>query len=236
MAGAGRSFGLAALLYLVTEELLVEAHDVKETHHAAAMFFVGFLTLIVIDALSQPHARSGLMAGQARTIVPRRRRAGVESFDAMVRSPGVKQRSKAPHAQALRRILLAVDDSAQARDAVTLVISLAKLSAAEVVVVHVRVHTHIHGVRVSMEPSERSRTVLDSALRRLRRAGVRSFSRVASGVVGEEARLIEEVADQVDADLIVVGSRGLSLVRAILEGSVSYDLIHRRRRPVLTVP
>ena len=43
------SFGLAALLYLVTEELLVEAHEVKETHPATAMFFVGFLTLIVID-------------------------------------------------------------------------------------------------------------------------------------------------------------------------------------------
>lgn len=153
-----------------------------------------------------------------------------------MRSTGVKPPPKAPHEQALRRILLAVDDSAQARDAVALAISLAKLSDAEVIVVHVRVHTHIHGVRISMEPSARSTTVFDSALRRLRRAGVRSSSQVASGVVGEEARLIEEVADQVDADLIVVGSRGLSLVRAILEGSVSYDLIHRRRRPVLTVP
>lgn len=46
------SFGLAALLYLVTEELLVEAHEVKETHPATAMFFVGFLTLIVIDVVS----------------------------------------------------------------------------------------------------------------------------------------------------------------------------------------
>lgn len=46
------SFGLAALLYLVTEELLVEAHEVKETHPATAMFFVGFLTLIVIDVIS----------------------------------------------------------------------------------------------------------------------------------------------------------------------------------------
>ena len=51
LAGA-ISFGLAALLYLVTEELLVEAHEVKETHPATAMFFVGFLTLIVIDVLS----------------------------------------------------------------------------------------------------------------------------------------------------------------------------------------
>lgn len=154
----------------------------------------------------------------------------------MVRRKAARKRPQAPHAQALRRILLAVDDSTQARDAVTLVISLAKLSDAEVIVVHVRVHTHIHGVRISMEPSERSSTVLDAAMRRLKRAGVRAVSRVASGVVGEEARLIGEVAEQVDADLIVVGSRGLSLVRAILEGSVSYDLIHRRRRPVLTVP
>ena len=160
----------------------------------------------------------------------------MESFGAMVRSREVKLPAKSPHGQALRRILLAVDDSAQARDAVTLVISLAKLSEAEVIVVHVRVHTHIHGVRISMEPSERSSAVLDAAMRRLKRARVRAVSRVASGVVGEEARLIGDVADQVDADLIVVGSRGLSLVRAILEGSVSYDLIHRRRRPVLTVP
>ena len=46
------SFGLAALLFLVTEELLVEAHEVKETHPATAMFFVGFLTLIIIDVVS----------------------------------------------------------------------------------------------------------------------------------------------------------------------------------------
>lgn len=46
------SFGLAALLYLVTEELLVEAHEVKETHPATAMFFLGFLALVVIEVLS----------------------------------------------------------------------------------------------------------------------------------------------------------------------------------------
>lgn len=140
------------------------------------------------------------------------------------------------HGQPLRRILLAVDDSAPAREAITLVSSLARLSDAEVVVVHVVVHTHIHGVRVSMEPGERSHKLLDSTVSRLRRAGVKTAVRAASGVVGQEARLIGEVAEQVDADLIVVGTRGLSLVRAIFEGSVSYDLIHRRLRPVLTVP
>jgi ZIP family zinc transporter len=45
------SFGAAALLYLVTEELLVEAHEVPETPASTATFFVGFLVLFVLDML-----------------------------------------------------------------------------------------------------------------------------------------------------------------------------------------
>ncbi|AHG89469.1 zinc/iron permease [Gemmatirosa kalamazoonensis] len=42
------SFGVAALLYLVTEELLREAHEERETPLGTAMFFVGFLAFLVI--------------------------------------------------------------------------------------------------------------------------------------------------------------------------------------------
>ena len=42
------AFGAAALLYLVVEELLVEAHEAKETPVLAAMFFVGFIGLFAI--------------------------------------------------------------------------------------------------------------------------------------------------------------------------------------------
>lgn len=45
------AFGLAALLYLVTEELLVEAHEVPETPFQASMFFLGFIVLLVIEML-----------------------------------------------------------------------------------------------------------------------------------------------------------------------------------------
>ena len=45
------SFGLAALLYLVTEELLVEAHEAPETPLLTAMFFFGFIVLLVIEML-----------------------------------------------------------------------------------------------------------------------------------------------------------------------------------------
>ena len=46
------SFAAAALLYLVTEELLTEAHEVPETPFTTAMFFVGFLFIMVIDMLA----------------------------------------------------------------------------------------------------------------------------------------------------------------------------------------
>lgn len=46
------SFGAAALLYLVTEELLVEAHESKETPLSVAMFFVGFVILFLVEMLA----------------------------------------------------------------------------------------------------------------------------------------------------------------------------------------
>jgi len=46
------AFGCAALLYLVTEEFLVEAHEVPETSAITAAFFVGFVLLLVIDMLA----------------------------------------------------------------------------------------------------------------------------------------------------------------------------------------
>ena len=43
------ALALMALLYLVTEELLVEAHEVKDTPLITSMFFVGFLALLILE-------------------------------------------------------------------------------------------------------------------------------------------------------------------------------------------
>lgn len=43
------TFGLIALLYLVTEELLVEAHEQPDSPVITAMFFVGFLGLLMFE-------------------------------------------------------------------------------------------------------------------------------------------------------------------------------------------
>lgn len=42
------SFGCAALLFLVTEELLIEAHESADTHLTTTMFFVGFLLFLLL--------------------------------------------------------------------------------------------------------------------------------------------------------------------------------------------
>ena len=46
------SFGLAALLFLVTEELLTEAHEETETPLLTLSFFVGFLLFLLLGMVS----------------------------------------------------------------------------------------------------------------------------------------------------------------------------------------
>ncbi len=43
------SFGVAALLYLVTEELLLEAHEIEDIPFATMAFFAGFLVILLIS-------------------------------------------------------------------------------------------------------------------------------------------------------------------------------------------
>jgi ZIP family zinc transporter len=52
MMEAALAFGAAALVYLVTEELLVEAHEAKETPWSAAMFSAGFLAIMIVDMVA----------------------------------------------------------------------------------------------------------------------------------------------------------------------------------------
>jgi nucleotide-binding universal stress UspA family protein len=55
-------------------------------------------------------------------------------------------------------------------------------------------------------------------------------------VTGIPAQRLADVADEVDAAFIVVGSRGRGAFKAAILGSVSKDLMGVARRPVLVVP
>lgn len=49
------------------------------------------------------------------------------------------------------------------------------------------------------------------------------------------ASLINEYADQNDVDVIVVGSRGYGKVKTTILGSVSHDVFHHTKKPVLII-
>ena len=64
-------------------------------------------------------------------------------------------------------------------------------------------------------------------------ADVEAETRVVAGLAGER---LADLADQEDAAMVVVGSRGRGAFKAAFLGSVSTSLIGVARRPVLVVP
>ncbi len=140
-------------------------------------------------------------------------------------------------ARQLNRILVAVDDSDTAADAVDEGIVLAAAAGAELVLAHV--------VTILGEPfapgAGRPARVPDAdatapLARAAERADAAGIARTTELLVGRPAKQLALLADDLDVDLIVVGSRHLKGARRVLLGSTSRDLLERSTRPVLVVP
>jgi nucleotide-binding universal stress UspA family protein len=83
--------------------------------------------------------------------------------------------------------------------------------------------------------SERSATALaEEGAVRARELGLDAQPR-AMARDGSIAGAILEVADEVDAEAIVLGSRGLTGVKSLLLGSVSHAVLQHADRPVIVV-
>ena len=77
--------------------------------------------------------------------------------------------------------------------------------------------------------------IADEGAEEARRRGYDASARIAEATESIP-RTIAEVADDIDAAVIVCGQRGLGPVRSALLGSVSHSLSARARRPVLIAP
>lgn len=136
----------------------------------------------------------------------------------------------------LARIVVAVDDSPTSEGALAEAIALAKASGAELVLAHV---ASILGERVADGRSvpnrvpDASRTVLAAAGERARAAGVVTRAEL---LVGHPPKQLALLAEDVDADLIVVGTHRYRGVKRAVLGSTSHELLKGSTRPVLVVP
>jgi len=134
------------------------------------------------------------------------------------------------------RILLATDGSDQADVAVTVAASFAQAWEASVRVVHVwslEVH-HRHGSWDVETRSEATRLISD-AVTRLRSLRVEADGELSHADNGHVTAAIAQAAREFNADLVVVGSRGLSEWQSMLQHGVSHHVLCAVDCPVLIV-
>jgi nucleotide-binding universal stress UspA family protein len=82
-------------------------------------------------------------------------------------------------------------------------------------------------------PNEKQKSRLSALQEELARSGLQAFAHERDGTVVEE---ILKTADEISANLIVMGSHGHGSVYNLLVGSVTEGVLKAGKRPVLLVP
>jgi nucleotide-binding universal stress UspA family protein len=134
------------------------------------------------------------------------------------------------------RILLATDGSEAARAAIDATVAIAKSPTATVKVAHVwnlEVH-HRHG-HWDIEVRSEAEKLIDVSVERLLHAGVIAEREIIRADSNHVASAIAFAAKDFQADLVVIGSRGLSDWQSLTQHSVSHQLLSAVDCPVLIV-
>jgi nucleotide-binding universal stress UspA family protein len=135
-----------------------------------------------------------------------------------------------------KTIAWATDGSELADQALEHVRKLAEIHGSRIVAVHaneVFVGRAAGAPVLADEPDIREK--IEGQVQELRDAGFDAELEVPTGSQ-HVASLVAHAADDIGADLIVVGTHGRGAVAGVLMGSVARGLCHSAHRPVLVVP
>jgi nucleotide-binding universal stress UspA family protein len=142
------------------------------------------------------------------------------------------------------RILVAVDEDTLAEKVAATAAALARQLGAAAIICHVMPEEQYRKIEDQQLRDEQvysvshaeadAQTIAEAAAKHLHDAGI-EYEVV--GIVGEPAATIVSLAQEKDADLIVMGFEGLhGLGRLRALGSVSRAVMEETKRPVLIVP
>jgi nucleotide-binding universal stress UspA family protein len=133
------------------------------------------------------------------------------------------------------RILVAVDGSPYSAPAVSTVVEVATKFQSHAIVLHVREHDRGRAGTFPLETPQEATQLVAETVVALRHAGIAATGEVHGAVAGNAAREIVDTARSQGADLIVMGSRGLSDIAGLFVGSVTHQVLHLAHVPVLVV-
>jgi nucleotide-binding universal stress UspA family protein len=131
------------------------------------------------------------------------------------------------------KILLAVDGSESSERATKVAADLAKASGGEVVVFHGREREIGRGGVLDLETPAEANELVDENVRTLKDAGVSARGEARNALIGYVAKEIVAMAKIEAADVIVMGTRGLSDWGGLFLGSIAHRVIHLAEVPVL---
>ncbi len=133
-------------------------------------------------------------------------------------------------------IVWATDGSENADRALEVAKTLADDHGAALVVVHVVQH-YATKTGLAVYPDEdRVKAKLEQTVEQLSKDGFKPSLRIVEHVGPQPAHEIADIAREVGAGLIVMGTRGHGLVEGLLLGSVVLRLLHIAPCPVVAVP
>jgi nucleotide-binding universal stress UspA family protein len=133
-----------------------------------------------------------------------------------------------------KTILFPVNQSQEARQAFDTVVEMVNKYQAKLFVMSV-VETDASESDSSGDASHRAETetLLAEITEALSKMGIPVETKIGKG---KPAFVICDIADDISADLIIMGSRGMSLAEEHPDGSVSQKVINLSPCPVLVVP
>lgn len=138
-----------------------------------------------------------------------------------------------------KKLLVAFDGSSHSMKALQQAVQLAEDNGSALYVLHVfQLPTLVMGESYITAPAQMEADAYRKAELILEQA--MSFAGPLPDVTGllkygRPPEVILEYADEIHADLIIVGSRGLSGIREFVLGSVSHNVVQHAKAPVLVV-